>query len=106
MARRTAPQNSILLARRRRRRRRRRPGHLWSICEVHLGCGARVDRYFLLVPRIVRPKRSPLLTGSPWALALPRVHKRLEYLDRRGRSAIHLERRRGADPPDAAPVRE
>ena len=67
---------------------------------------SRVDRYFLLVPRIVRPKRSPLLTGSPWALALPRVHKRLEYLDRRGRSAIHLERRRGADPPDAAPVRE
>ena len=40
------------------------------------------------------PNALPFLTGSQWALALPRVHKRLEDLDRRGKVGMPLELRR------------
>ena len=72
---------------------------------VGAGWGARVDRYTGLVPRIV-PNALPFSLAHQWALPLPRAHERLVFVSEWGRRGIHRERRRAAEPPDAAPVRE
>ena len=66
----------------------------------------RVDRWSFWSHDSYVPNVLPSHWPHPWALALPRVHERLVFLGGWGRSAIHRERRRAADPPDAAPMRE